>query len=160
MSIPGASDVLAYLRRHSRLDIAEPIQLRLDSSDAIGNRYTIAALGGAIVVKAYTTTGAERARREIAGMRLVDEINLAPELLLAEREGGPLGGGVVVYRAPAGATWEGRRLSDEEVERWLFLLLTLHHLSIHGATIVSALSKDPAAWWKRTHADRDPPSAR
>jgi hypothetical protein len=150
MSIPGASDVLAFLRRHPRLDIAEPIQLRLDSSDAIGNRYTIAASGGAIVVKAYTTTGAERARREIAGMRLVDEINLAPELLLAEREGGPLGGGVVVYRAPAGATWEGRRLSDEEVERWLFLLLTLHHLSIHGATIVSALSKDPAAWWKRT----------
>jgi hypothetical protein len=150
MSIPGASDVLAYLRRHSRLDIAEPIQLRLDSSDAIGNRYTIAASGGAIVVKAYTTTGVERARREIAGMRLVDEINLAPELLLAEREGGPLGGGVVVYRAPAGATWEGRRLSDEEIERWLFLLLTLHHLSIHGATIVSALSRDPPAWWKRT----------
>src|SRR5262249_21042027 len=124
MSIPGASDVLAYLRHHSRLDIAEPIQLRLDSSDAIGNRYTIAASGGSIVVKAYTITGAERARREIAGMRLVDEINLAPELLLAEREDGPLGGGVVVYRAPAGATWEGRRLSDEEVERWLFLLLT------------------------------------
>jgi hypothetical protein len=71
-------------------------------------------------------------------------------LLLAEREGGPLGGGVVVYRAPAGASWEGRRLSDEEVERWLFLLLTLHHLSIHGATIISALSKDPAAWWRRT----------
>jgi hypothetical protein len=150
MSIPGASDVLTYLRRHSKLDIADPIQLRLDSSDAIVNRYTIAASGGAIVCKAYTTTGAERVRREIAGMRLVDEINLAPELLLAEREGGPLGGGVVVYRAPAGATWEGRRLSDEEVERWLFLLLTLHHLSIHGATIVSALSKDPTAWWRRT----------
>jgi hypothetical protein len=150
MSIPGASDVLAYLRRHSRLSVAEPVQLRLDSSDAIGNRYTIAASGGAVIVKAYTLTGAEHARREIAGMRLVDEINLAPELLVAEREGGPLGGGVVVYRAPAGATWEGRSLGDEEVERWLFLLLTLHHLSVYGATIVSALSKDPTAWWRRT----------
>ena len=70
MSIPGASDVLAYLRHHSRLDIAEPIQLRLDSSDAIGNRYTIAASGGAIVVKAYTTyrsrARAARDRRDAA----------------------------------------------------------------------------------------------
>jgi len=150
MSIPGASDVLAYLRRHSKLDISEPVQLRLDSSDAIGNRYTIAASGGSIVVKAYTPTGVEHARREIAGMGLVDEINLAPDLLLAERGGGPLSGGVVVYRAPAGATWEGRRLSDEEVGRWLFLLLTLHHLSVHGASVVSGLSKDPTAWWRRT----------
>jgi hypothetical protein len=150
MSIPGAREVLAYLRRYSRLSVAEPVQLRLDSSDAIGDRYTIAASGGAIIAKAYTLTGAEHARREIAGMRLVDEINLAPELLVAEREGGPLGGGVVVYRAPAGATWEGRTLGDEEVERWLFLLLTLHHLSLHGASVVSALSKDPATWWRRT----------
>ena len=102
MSIPGASDVLTYLRHHSRLDIAEPIQMRLDNSDTVGNRYTIAASSGAIVVKVYTPTGGEHARREIAGMRLVDEINLAPELLVADREGGPLGGGVVVYRAPAG----------------------------------------------------------
>jgi hypothetical protein len=150
MSVPGASDVLAYLRHHSRLEIAAPVQVRLDSSDATCNRYTIAASGSATVFTAYTTMGAERARREIAGMRLVDEINLAPELLLAEREGGPLGGGVVAYRAPAGATWEGRRLSDEEAGRWLFLLLTLHHLSLHGASVVSALSKDPATWWKRT----------
>jgi hypothetical protein len=149
MTTPGVSDVLAYLRRHSRIDIAEPIQARLDNADANGNRYTLAASGGAIVVKAFTVAGAERARREIAGMRLVDEINLAPELLLAEREGGPLGGGVVVYRAPAGGTWEGRRLSDEEADRWRFLLLTLHHLSLHGASVVSALSKDPAAWWRR-----------
>jgi hypothetical protein len=149
MTIPGASDVIAYLRRHTNLDIAEPVQLRLDSSDAIGNRYTIAASGGSIVFKAYTTIGAERARREIAGMRLVDEINLAPELALAERDGGPLGGGVVAYRTPAGASLKGRRLSDEEVERWLFLLLTLHHLPLHGASITSALSKDPSAWWRR-----------
>lgn len=149
MSIPGASDVLAYLRRSSRLDIADPVHLRLDSSDVYGNRYTIAASGGAVVFKAYTAAGAERARREIAGMRLVLEINLAPELLLAERDGGPLGGGVVVFRAPAGASWEGRRLSDEECERWLFLLLTLHHLSLHGASVVSAISKDPTAWWRR-----------
>jgi hypothetical protein len=149
MSIPGASEVLTYLRRQPTLGVAEPIHLRLDSSDAIGNRYTIAASGGAIVFKAYTSIGAERARREITGMQLVDEINLAPELLLAEREGGPLGGGVVVYRAPAGATWEGQRLSDDEAERWLFLLLTLHHLSLHGVSVISALSKDPSAWWKR-----------
>jgi hypothetical protein len=149
MSIPGASDVLAYLRRQSALDIAEPAQVRLDHSDAFGNCYTLAANGGAIVFKAYTPAGAERARRESAGMRLVDEINLAPELLLAEREGGPLGGGVVVHRAPAGAPWNGRHLSDEETERWLFLLLTLHHLPLHGASVVSALSKDPTTWWRR-----------
>jgi hypothetical protein len=149
MSVPGASDVLAYLRRHSTLAVAEPLQLRLDRADAIGNRYTLMAGGGAVVFKDYAPAGAEHARREIVGMRLVGEINLAPELLLAEREGGPLGGGVVAYRAPAGAPLEGRRLSDEESQRWLFILLTLHHLSPSGVTVVSALSKDPVAWWKR-----------
>jgi thiamine kinase-like enzyme len=150
VTIPGAGEVIEYLRRHPVPGVTPPLQPRLDRSDPTGNRYTIATSGGAIVFKAYAPAGAEHARREIAGMRLAGEINLAPELLVAERDGGPLGGGVVAYYAPAGATLEGRRLSDVEAQRWLFLLLTLHHLPLHGASGLSAISKDPSAWWKRT----------
>ena len=66
-----------------------------------------------------------------------------------------LGGPVVIAAAPAGSPLGDRPLSDAEVQGWLFLLLTLHHLAPSSVTVPSAMSPDASAWWQRAQASWD-----
>jgi thiamine kinase-like enzyme len=54
-----------------------------------------------------------------------------------------------VAQAPGGEPLGQRPLTDAEVDSWLFLLLTLHHLRPALANQPSSMSADLSGWWTR-----------
>jgi len=144
-----------YLRLRPIAGLAAPYTVRRQASIAGERRFRIetpdSAIGAAIL-KRYEPGAVESARREAAGLTLGGEMGLSTPLLLLDEAGGALGGPVVVYQAPTGATLGRGPLADEDVQGWLFLLLTLHHLRPESATTPSSMSADPTTWWRRTQA--------
>src|SRR5262249_33960927 len=124
-----------------------PLRIRREAAEFDGLRYSVAAPTARFVLKRYASAAIEVARREIAGLRVGGNQGLAPDLALADESGGPLGGPVVVYEDLGGDTLAGRRLSEEELQDWRFLLLMLHHLPAEAATVTSSMSPDVVSWW-------------
>jgi hypothetical protein len=140
----------AYLQRHPVPGLAGPYRVVEERAEADEQRFAIRAPAGACMLKRYEPPVAETARREIAGLRLGGEMGLAPTLLLADEADSALGGPTLLVESPAGTALGTGRLSAEDVQGWLFLLLTLHHLLPSQVDVVSSMSPDAATWWQRT----------
>ncbi|HEX6123431.1 MAG TPA: phosphotransferase [Ktedonobacterales bacterium] len=141
-----------YLRRQSVAELSGSIDVRPNGALPDEQRFALASGSGRYECIVFAPSAAERARRMISGLRLAGSVNLAPVLVLADEAGAALGGPVVVASAPGGASLGDRQLNDEEVQGWLFLLLTLHHLAPASVGVVSEMSPDAAAWWQRSQA--------
>jgi hypothetical protein len=80
-------------------------------------------------------------------------VGLAPTLVFAgeagQQTGQEPGEWLIIAQAPRGETLGQRPLADAEVDGWLFLLLTLHHLRPTMAAQPSSMSADLSAWWAR-----------
>jgi hypothetical protein len=145
------AEVATYLRTHPLPGAATPTGIRELAADFPGQRFRLTATEGAsFILKRYEPAAGEAARREAAGLRLAGGMGLGPALALADDSGAALGGPVVVSEAPAGARVDGGPLAPGDVQGWLLLLLTLHHLPPSAATLPSSMSADAAAWWQRT----------
>lgn len=111
---------------------------------------------GALDIHLYPASEREVARREEAGLTLGGAVGLAPALIFAG-EAGPASGQagfdpgawLIVAQAPRGEPLGQRPLSDAEIDGWLFLLLTLHHLRPALANQPSSMSADLSGWWAR-----------
>jgi hypothetical protein len=149
MGAPSETQVREYLRAHPVAGLGEVQQIiRLPSPDD-EQRYLVSAGNARVVLKRYAPAAVDRARREATGLKMGSRVGLAPELLLFDGAGGPLGGPVVAFAPPAGAPLGGARMSDADVQNWVFLLLALHHLPPTQVDVPSGMSPDLATWWQR-----------
>ncbi|GEM_PF-950905 len=171
MAEVNATLIEEYLRLHSIPGLAEPFTIQQRASFAGEQRFRVSSSGasassspqgtqasdsiGAIILKRYEPGAIESARREGAGQRLGGEMGLAAPLLLFDEDGGALGGPVIVYQEPAGKPLGRGPLTEQQVDGWLFLLLTLHHLRPDAVSVASSMSADPTIWWRRTQAAWD-----
>ncbi|MBF6591909.1 MAG: hypothetical protein IVW57_15475 [Ktedonobacterales bacterium] len=138
-----------YLRRHAVPELSGTVEIRPDAGDSDEQRFLLIAGGARFTCACYAPTAVERARRAAAGLRLAGGMGLAPSLVLADEASAALGGPVVIAAVPDGVALGDRPLSDDEVQSWLFLLLTLHHLAPAAITVTADMSADAAAWWQR-----------
>jgi hypothetical protein len=127
-----------------------PLRIRREAAEFNGLRYAVATPSARYVLKRYASAAIEMARREVAGLRVGENLGLAPDLALADEVGGPLGGPVVLYEDLGDDTLAGQRLSAAEVDDWRFLLLMLHHLPAEAATVTSSMSPNVVTWWQRS----------
>ena len=113
--------------------------------------------GEALDIHLYPASEREAARREAAGLTLGSAVGLAPALVFtgeATPTPGPAqglepGAWLIVAETPRGEPLGQRPLSDADIDGWLFLLLTLHHLRPTMAEQPSSMSADLSAWWAR-----------
>ncbi|HEY7851190.1 MAG TPA: hypothetical protein VIC27_14065 [Ktedonobacterales bacterium] len=111
----------------------------------------------ALEVHLYAASERETARREAAGLTLGGAVGLAPALVYAGEAGQAPGhdpslepgAWLIIAQAPHGEPLGHRPLTDADVDGWLFLLLTLHHLRPAMAAQPSSMSANPSAWWAR-----------
>lgn len=149
MSVPVVASLLDYLRLHPIPRLSQATRVQLTATTPDEQRFRLTSGATTIALTCYSPPLAERARRELAGLRLGGTLGLSPTLALGEDRDGPLGGAVIAQHEPHGAALGARPLSDDEVTGWLFLLLTLHHLAPDGLEVMSTLSPDLATWWRR-----------
>lgn len=149
MTAPTDEQVRAYLRLSAVPGVAGDVRVRRESAGFEGARFAVATATGRYVLKRYEPAAAEAARREIAALRLAGNLGLAPTLVAADESGAVLDGPSLVYEDPGTDALAGHPLAEGEARAWLFLLLTLHHLPATAAPVVSSMSPDLAAWWRR-----------
>jgi len=142
--------IRSYLAQHPVSGLAEPLRIEPGSAGAEEQRFRLASAGMAAVLTVFAPSAIERSKRSAAGQQLGGEMGLAPQLLAFDEVGVQLGGPILIAQAPAGVPLGDRQLDDGEVNGWLFLLLTLHHLSPARVTVVSSMSQDAATWWQRS----------
>lgn len=115
-------------------------------------RFVARSASASLDIHLYPPSERESARREEAGLRLGSAVGLAPTLIFAgeaSQPGQEPGSWLIVAQTPTGETLGQRPLTDAEVDGWLFLLLTLHHLRPAMASQPSSMSADLGAWWAR-----------
>ena len=146
------AQVTEYLRQHPLPDMSEPISVKRELADFPGQRFRVSAGSVRCILKAYEPAAIESARREAAGLTLAGNMGLSPALLRDDETGAALGGPILIAEAPDGEPLGTAHMSDENVQGWLFLLLTLHHLPADVANFPSSMSPDATAWWRRTQS--------
>lgn len=148
--MPGISDqqLAGYLNQHPLPGFASSMRVQALPTEDEFLLWRVTTDTAAALVKVYPPAS-ERARREIAGLRLGGTLGLAPALLLADEDGTTLGGPVIACEEPRGAPLGERRLTPDDAHDWLFLLLTLHHLSASAVALASSMSPDIVVWWQR-----------
>jgi hypothetical protein len=149
------AQVTEYLRQYPLPDIGGHISARREPADFPGQRFRLSSGSSQWILKRYEPSAQESARREAAGLRLGGNMGLAPSLIRADEIGTPLGGPIIIYEAPTGRPLGTAHMTDEDVQGWLFLLLTLHHLSADAAPFPSSMSPDATTWWRRSQASWD-----
>jgi len=116
-------------------------------------RFVARDASGVLDIHLYPSSEREMARREEAGLRLGSAVGLAPALIFAGEVGGEPGmepgAWAIIAQEPRGESLGQRPLTDAEIDGWLFLLLTLHHLRPAMASQPSSMSADLSAWWAR-----------
>ena len=146
------AQVTEYLRQHPLPDMGEPISVKREPADFSGQRYRVSSGTIQCILNRYEPSALESARRETAGLGLAGNMGLAPALLRSDETANQLGGPIVIYEAPLGEALGTSRLSDQDLQSWLFLLLTLHHLPADAAPFPSSMSPDATTWWQRSQA--------
>ncbi len=142
--------IRSYLARHPVSGISEPLRIEPVSAGAEEQRFRLSSAGLSAFMTTYVPGATERAKRAAAGQKLGGEMGLAPQILAFDETGVELGGPTLIAQAPTGVPLGDHQLNDDEVNGWLFLLLTLHHLSPALVTVVSSMSQDAATWWQRS----------
>ncbi len=150
MTRVAVESITQYLQAHALPGHAGPYTVSEQRPEGDEQRFSVTSAAGVCTVKWYEPSTADTARREVAGLRLGGEIGLAPALLLADDATAPLGGSLLAFEEPDGKSLAGGRLSAEDAQSWLFLLLTLHHLPTARVEVLSSMSADAASWWQRT----------
>lgn len=145
-----AEQLREYLRRRQVAELGGPFEIQPNGAGRGEQRFLLLAGGERYLLTCYDPAAQENARREAAGLRLGGGVGIGPALLFADEAATELGGPVVVSAVPEGAPLGDRPLTEEETQSWLFLLLTLHHLSPGAVSVPSDMSADVAAWWQRT----------
>jgi thiamine kinase-like enzyme len=127
--------------------------MTLSQAEPEGGEQRFVARDGhaALDIHLYPASEREAARREEAGLTLGSAVGLAPALAYAGAAGPGYepGAWLIIAQQPRGEPLGRRPLSDAEVDGWLFLLLTLHHLRPDMAAQPSSMSADLSAWWAR-----------
>src|SRR5262249_12625398 len=142
--------IRSYLAHHPISGLIEPMRIEPLSAGAEEQRFRLVSSGITALMTVFVPPAAERARRAAAGQQLGGEMGLAPQLLAFDQAATELGGPVLIVQAPNGVPLGDHQLDDKEVSDWLFLLLTLHHLSPARVAVVSSMSQDAATWWQRS----------
>jgi thiamine kinase-like enzyme len=150
MSTLTVEHIRAYLARHPVSGLVEPLRIEPESAGPEEQRFLLRSANMTAALIVYTPGAADKARRAAAGQQLGGEMSLSTPLLAFDEAGTELGGPTMLAQAPTGVPLGDRALTDEEVTGWLFLLLTLHHLSPARVTVVSSMSQDAATWWQRS----------
>ncbi|HEX2347734.1 MAG TPA: hypothetical protein VHI51_04785 [Ktedonobacterales bacterium] len=121
------------------------------TSEGGEQRFVARDASSALDIHLYPASEREAARREAAGLTLGSAVGLAPALVFAGEAGPGQEPGVwlIIAQQPHGEPLGQRPLTDAEVDGWLFLLLTLHHLRPDMAAQPSSMSADLSAWWAR-----------
>lgn len=110
-------------------------------------RYVARGNGTSLDIRLYPPSERDLARREDAGLRLAGAVGIAPALIYGGEDAHWPGSFVLIVQEPRGERLGGHPLSDAEMDSWLFLLLTLHHLRPDPATQPLSLNTDLSAWW-------------
>lgn len=110
-------------------------------------RYVARGPDTSLDIRLYPPSERDIARREDAGLRLAGDVGIAPALIYGGEDAHWPGSFVLIVQEPRGERLGARPLSDAELESWLFLLLTLHHLRPDPTTQPLSLSADLSAWW-------------
>ncbi|WIG61955.1 MAG: hypothetical protein OJF49_004704 [Ktedonobacterales bacterium] len=146
----SAAQVKQFLETHPAARAAGQWNVREETADFAGQRFWTQSMRGEVcVVKRYDASAADAARREALGLRLVGGVGLAPTLLLADMSGEALGGPLVIYQQSPGTYLGERPFTEGEIEGWLFLMLSLHHLPPESVPMMSTMSPDASSWWQR-----------
>jgi thiamine kinase-like enzyme len=152
MPAPGTDQIAEYVRRQGLIAAQSTPAITQTNHGFDSSLYEVSVPGEAetLVVKYFAPDHADAARREAEGLRVCGAVGMAPTLVTFDEIGGTVGGPLVIYRQPAGALPIGERpLSDEQVNGWMFLLLTLHHLSPEKVQQQSTMSPGIEQWWER-----------
>jgi hypothetical protein len=152
MSSLNGNAIRAVLQLAGITALDSPPTIRSVPGYADEERFHISTATSQLMLVRYPLSARERVHREATGLRLASEMGLGPELLMADETGKALGGPIVVYIAPPGRSLGAGALTADDVKWWLFLLLTLHHLSPERVDVISSMSPDLATWWQRTQS--------
>lgn len=98
-------------------------------------------------IRFYPPSERDIARHEDAGLRLAGAVGLATALVYGGEDPRWPGVWIIINHAPVGQRLGGRQLTDSEMDNWLFLLLTLHHLRPDPSSQPVSSSADLGAWW-------------
>ncbi len=142
--------IAEYLRMHPLPGVAGTPTVSLEFSNGDMHRYRVTAGAARRILNVYAPAAIEAFRRENSGLRLGGMLGLAPALVLADEVGAALGGPFIISEDPGGSALGARQLRDEDVQDWLLLLLTLHHLPADSTVPPSSMSPDANTWWQRT----------
>ncbi len=151
MAAPTSDQIASYIRRQNILGPGAEPEVTLLSQGFDSNLFLLR--GGAtaepMIVKTFAKDQSDAARREAEGLRICGAVGLAPSLIAYDDIGATVQGPVLIYRQPGGAPIGERMLTDEQVNGWIFLLLTLHHLAPEKVQLQSTLSTGIEQWWER-----------
>lgn len=155
MSI-GEEALRALLAAHAG-PAAARLRLAPDAPEGREQRFIASDGQHGLDIHLYPASEREVARREDAGLRLGGAMGLGPELVYAGEARGEAGlepgAWIIIARRSQGEALGGRPLTEAELDDWLFLLLTLHHLRPAMASQPSSMSADLGAWWARAQPD-------
>ena len=151
MPAPGTEQIVDYVRRQGLVTANSTPTVVQTNHGFDSSIYEVSVPGEAetLIVKYFAPDHADAARREAEGMRVCGAVGLAPTLVTYDEVGGTVGGPLVIYRQPQGMPIGERPLSDEQVSGWMFLMLTLHHLSPEKVQQQSTMSPGIEQWWER-----------
>jgi hypothetical protein len=150
MAIPGNEQIADYLHRQGLIASGAPVPVTQLSQGFDSSIFQAADdEREPLTIKYFAPAHADAARREAEALRICGAVGLAPSLVAFEEIGATVGGPLVIYRQPVGLPLGGRPLTDEEVNGWMFLLLTLHHLAPEKVQLQSTLSPGVEQWWDR-----------
>jgi hypothetical protein len=149
MASPSEQQIVEYVRSLGLPELEGDLRVRREAAEFAGTRFAVESSRGRYTLKLYEREAVDEAQREIAGLRLGASVGLAPDMLLAIEPRRGVDGAMVLLEDVGRNTLEGVALDDALMQRWLFLLLTLHHLPPDAATMPSSTSADPLVWWQR-----------
>lgn len=149
MAIPESTDVRDYIRRQGILAQSSEPQITLLNRGYDSSLFEISGGNESVILKWFAPDYTSSARREAEGLRVCGAVGLAPQLTAFDDVGATLHGPVVIYQRPQGISLRDRALTDEHVQAWTFLLLTLHHLAPEKVHQQSTLSTSIEQWWER-----------
>jgi len=151
MPSPGIAQITDYARRQGLITNGADIHVTQVSQGFDSSSFE--AVDGSdddpLIIKYYAPDHTDAARREAEALRVCGAVGLAPSLITFDEVGATVGGPIIAYHQPVGIPLGERMLTDDQVNGWTFLMLTLHHLSPGKVQQQSTISPGIEQWWER-----------